>query len=180
MSGAVVGIRREDLGRIAADRRHLFAAQVRRVASGYTEGRLVEGQAVLPCLSPRGPAFSHATASRAGSAAPRERAAPKAPHVPLPDRLAALLLPALLAWPDDEPLPAPRGLLALLEWHRDGDVFGALARAYDVLQADGHIRTIAGGRGQYHGERAIRLLATGRILATAGCPPHFRHEVAHR
>ena len=42
------------LERVAADRRHLVAAQVRHVSSGFTQGVVVEGTARPQGLAPQG------------------------------------------------------------------------------------------------------------------------------
>ncbi len=152
------------LERIAADRRHLIAAQV-RCSTGFTWGLVkAQGEApAVPKLRP-GPPPGPSMAAVKAEAATR----------------AAKLLALLEAWPESEPLELATALarrLGLPEGGRNNHAVDAVARAFLVLEAQGALRSIAGSREQCRGERMVRL-RSGRVLRTPGAPPFWAQLLA--
>ncbi len=151
------------LERIAAERRHLIAAQV-RCSTGFTWGRqqVEAGRAVVPLLRPR-PAVVLSDDGAAGIAV---RVA----------RLARLLR----GWPEGEVLPAPGELAAqagMAPDHEPHVALQRLSRAFVALEEAGVLRTVAGGRDGYTRERLVLLRESGRVLRTARAPDHWLDAV---
>jgi hypothetical protein len=132
------------LERIAADRRHLVAAQV-RCSTGFTQGRVVDGRAVV--------------------AVPRRIALPAATMpVELPGRLlgwVAARSPAVF-------LPPEADLAELLGL--DGAAAGYLATAWGVLAQRGQVRVRRGRAGAWPGQWMVWEAQGARLHRSAGAP----------
>ena len=149
------------LERIAEDRRHLIARQV-RVSSGFTWGR--EGSA---------------GAVAAGVAPAVRRSVPEGEAATMPQALGRLAR-LLRGWPEGEPLPSPQGLAlraGLATDHESSVAVHRLVRALAALQAAGVVRTVAGTRDAFMGQRVVLLCESGRLLRTEGAPAHWDDRV---
>lgn len=154
------------LERIAADRRHLVAQQV-RVSSGFTWGResVVGNIAAVERLRPA--VRDSARWERKGQ---EERAAQ-----------AGQLLALLKAWPDNTALAPSADLgrrLSGLENASSKDAAYAVTSALTKLEADGHLVSISGTRDRFRGERVVLLRQSSRILRTPGAPAFWNQLVA--
>jgi len=152
------------LERVARDRRHLVAAQV-RCSTGFTTGHAVDGIGRL-----------RAAGVWAG---PAIRAAMLPPVVVLPSpepgarrSNAAALLAVLEVWPEGEPLGTLTEMAHRAGFGRDASSSSAYhaSNALDLLIADRALVMTVGTRQAWHGERALLLRASGRLLATVRAP----------
>jgi hypothetical protein len=140
------------LERVAADRRHLVARQV-RCSTGFTWGMAMDGAARVVPLGVRG-----------GASIVAVKAAPM--PADLPDRLMAWLV----ARGPHRPLPSEAGLMQALGV--DGEDSGAqwMAAAWARLERREAVRLVRGRPGVFPGEWLVRLKACGTLLRTAGAP----------
>lgn len=154
------------LERIAADRRHLIAAQV-RCSTGYTWGRAgAPGSApvvagVKPTLRAAGPSRVEARAAAVSRA--------------------QKLLALLHAWPEGEPLAAATELgrrLGLVDMPHANDAVEAVARSFLKLEVEGALVSIAGTRERFRGQRAVLLAHPRRLLRTADAPAFWDQLLA--
>lgn len=141
------------LDRVAADRRAVIAAQV-RCSTGYTQGRLRDGEAVVPPL--------------------RRAAVPMVAPAAVPGAVVASRLLALLCALDaDAALPRVAEWFGALGIADSAGPSAAVAAAFEALAAQGAIEMVAGTRDVFPGARVVRVLVTGRRHATQGAPAHW-------
>jgi hypothetical protein len=133
------------LERIAADRRHLVAAQV-RCSTGFTWGRASDGRAVLAMPGPKREM--------------RVRAMPAS----LPDVLLAWLArrPVSVFLPREADLPELLRLDPVAAEH--------LPAAWGVLAQRGVVRVRRGRAGSWQGEWLVAEMPAGRVHRSAGAP----------
>lgn len=140
------------LERVAADRRHLVAMQV-RCSTGFTWGRAVNGEAQIAPVGASGGA--------------RIVAQPAAPMpADLPDRLMAWL-EARDAAPK---LPREVAVMEALGVPDTAEGAGWWAAAWARLERRDAVRLMRGRRDMFLGEWLVRLLASGKVLRSAGAP----------
>lgn len=146
------------LERIAADRRHLVAQQV-RCSSGFTWGRV--GAAGVPAVVPRPvPAVAQAIVRQADA---RAEAAARAGR----------LLLFLRALPEGSFLPPATEIARLLAFSaavRGNEGIDRVAAAFVALEARGLLLSVAGGRERFRGHRMVLLREPARLLRTEGAP----------
>ena len=148
------------LERIAADRRHLVAQQV-RCSTGFTWGRAGSPGAAPVVEQPR--------KGRIVVDSQREARAQAAQR-------AAKLLEVLRAWPAGAALGSATALareLGLEVGQNGNEAVEAVARAFLKLQMLGALRTVCGDRQSFRGQRAVLLTGSGRMLCTANVPPFW-------
>ncbi len=147
------------LERVAADRRHLIAQQV-RCSTGFTWGRIaVDGARAVVARPPRAQA-SLADARTAAEARARE------------------LHRLLLGWPEGNFLPPATDLARLLgcsQGTHGNQAVDRVARAFTTLQTQGVLATMAGSRDQFRGQRMVLLRKPARMLRTEGAPAFWEH-----
>lgn len=149
------------LERIAADRRHLVAQQV-RCSTGFTWGRRVADGAAAVVTRPPQVVAVPAVPARSQAEARGEAAA-----------RARDLHRLLLRWPAGDYLPPATEIARLLgcsQGTHGNQAVERVARAFLALEIDGVLVSVAGSRERFRGERMVRLREGGRLLRTEGAP----------
>jgi hypothetical protein len=152
------------LEKVAVDRRHLVAQQV-RCSTGYTVGHVVDGVARLRPLG-----VTERVAHRAVRA-PDAEAGPA--YTLLMTDLPGRLLAALRRWSRDQFLPAPGELAAAAGFANgvdDGLARQRLSQAFNALARERVLVTIAGTPDAWRGQRMVLLLDDKRVLRTQDAP----------
>lgn len=145
---------RDSFAAIAADRRAALSGQI-RTSSGFT-WRGVPGVFVAARLKPGAPALG-----------PRVVALREA--LSRPDAL----MRALLAWPEGEALGRPGELAERAGFGVDAGIAAQrVGMALLGLERAGRLRRMEGGMAA-RGDRAVLIVASGRVLMTADAPAHW-------